>query len=63
MISPIVLGEGKRLFGTGTTPRTLRMTDHHVSAGGTIIATFAPAGPVATGSYVTTPPSERKAIA
>ena len=60
MISPVVLGEGKRLFGRGTPPRTLTMTDHHVSAGGTIIATYVPVGAVETGSYVTGEPSERE---
>ena len=60
MISPIVLGQGKRLFGNGTPPQTLKMTDHHVSAGGTIIATYRPTGAVETGSYVTGEPSERE---
>jgi len=60
MISPLVLGAGKRLFDAGTPPRTLKMTDHHVSPAGTIIATYSPAGPVQTGTYVTTPPSERE---
>src|SRR5215210_6810078 len=59
MISPLVLGQGKRLFGDGTPPRTLEMSDHRVSNGGNIIATYRPAGPVETGSYVTEPPSER----
>ena len=60
MISPLVLGEGKRLFGPGTPPRTLSMTAHRVSAGGNIIATFDPAGPVETGTYATDPPSARE---
>jgi dihydrofolate reductase len=60
MISPLVLGQGKRLFGDGTPPRTLEMSDHRVSDGGNIIATYRPAGPVETGSYVTEPPSERE---
>lgn len=60
MISPVVLGEGKRLFGDGTPSRTFKMTDHRVSAGGNIVATFQPAGPVETGSYVTGAPSERE---
>ena len=51
MIAPIVLGEGKRLFGDGTPPKTLKMTGHEVSDGGNIIATYAPAGPVETGSF------------
>ena len=60
MISPIVLGQGKRLFGDGTPPRTLRMTGHKVSDKGSIIATYEPAGPVEIGTYVTTAPSERE---
>ena len=60
MVSPIVLGQGKKLFGDGTPPRTLKMTGHKVSDGGTIIATYEPAGPVELGTYVTTPPSERE---
>lgn len=60
MISPVVLGQGKRLFGDGTPPRTLRMTSHRVSDGGNIVATFEPAGKVEIGSYVTGDPSERE---
>jgi dihydrofolate reductase len=60
MISPLVLGQGKRLFGNGTPPRKLRMTGHKVSDKGSIIATYEPAGPVEIGTYVTTPPSERE---
>ena len=60
MIAPVVLGQGKRLFGDGTPPRTLRMTGHKVSDKGSIIATYEPAGPVEIGTYVTTPPSERE---
>lgn len=60
MISPVVLGEGKRLFGDGTPPRTLKMTGHRVSDGGNVIATYRPAGPVKVGSYATGEPSERE---
>ena len=60
MISPVVLGKGKRLFGDGTPPRTLKMTEHRVSESGNIIATYHPAGPVEIGSYVTGAPSERE---
>jgi dihydrofolate reductase len=60
MISPVVLGEGKRLFGEGTPPRTFKMTEHYVSDGGNIVATFQPAGPVAIGTYITEEPSERE---
>lgn len=60
MMVPLVLGHGKRLFGAGTPPRTLRMTGHKVSPGGNIVATYQPAGDVETGTYVTTPPSARE---
>lgn len=48
---PVVLGQGKRLFGEGTPPGTLKMIDHKVSPGGIVIATYEPAGPVETGSF------------
>lgn len=60
MISPIVLGQGKKLFGDGTPPCTLKMTEHYVSDRGTIVASYEPAGPVETGTYVTEAPSERE---
>ena len=60
MISPLILGHGKRIFGDGTPPVTLMMTDHRVSDGGNIIATYRAAGPVETGSYITEAPSERE---
>ena len=60
MTSPVVLGEGKRLFGDGTPPRTLKLTEHLISEGGNIIATYRPAGGVEIGSYVTGEPSERE---
>ena len=60
MISPVVLGEGKRLFGEGTPPRTLKMTEHNVSDGGNIVVTYQPAGPLEIGTYVTEQPSERE---
>lgn len=62
MMSPLVLGQGKRLFGEGTPPQTLKMTGHKVSPGGNIIATYEPAGPVETGSYVSGEPSERELL-
>lgn len=60
MISPVVLGQGKRLFGDGTPPRTLKLTEHYVSNGGNIVATYQPAGRVEIGTYVTEQPSERE---
>ncbi|MDB5701837.1 MAG: Riboflavin biosynthesis protein RibD [Sphingomonadales bacterium] len=48
---PIVLGSGKRLFGGGTPPTTLKLVDHQTTTGGTVIAAYEPAGPVETGSF------------
>jgi dihydrofolate reductase len=44
MTLPVILGEGKRLFGDGTVPALLRMIDHKVTAKGAVIATYEPGG-------------------
>ena len=46
-----MLGHGKRLFGDGTPSVTMKPVDHKMSPGGTVIATYEPAGPVVTGSF------------
>jgi len=46
---PVVLGQGKRLFGDGTPARTLRMVDHRVTRTGAVIATYEPSGEVEHG--------------
>jgi dihydrofolate reductase len=56
MTFPLVLGSGKRLFGDGTPPGSMRMTDHEVTPRGNIIATYEPAGEIEPGSFVTTAP-------
>lgn len=48
---PLVLGHGKRVFGEGTAPGMLKLLDHRVTPGGTIITTYAPAGPVDHGAF------------
>lgn len=57
MIFPLVLGRGKRLLGDGTPSGALRLVEHEVSPSGTIIAAYAPAGPVGTGSFAAPEPS------
>ena len=42
MTFPLVLGDGKRLFGEGTKPGALRMVAHEVTAGSNVIATDVP---------------------
>lgn len=57
MTFPLVLGEGKRLFGEGTPPSTMRMVEHRITRIGTIIAAYEPAGEVKTGTFATKEPS------
>jgi dihydrofolate reductase len=57
---PVVLGGGKRVFGEGTPPRTLKLVRHEVSPGGTVIAEYEPAGAVGTGSFGEIEPSARE---
>ena len=44
MVFPVVLGNGKRLFGEGTPVELLEMTGHRVTDKGTVIATYKPGG-------------------
>jgi dihydrofolate reductase len=60
MIFPIVLGTGKRLLGDGTPPATMRVVEQEVTAAGTIIAAYEPAGGVPTGSFAAPEPSARE---
>ena len=53
---PVVLGDGKRLFGEGTTAGALRMVEHEVTAGGNIIASYEPDGEVKPDSFGPTEP-------
>lgn len=49
MIFPIVLGQGKRAFGDGTSPTGLKLVEHQVTPSGVVIAAYEPAGAVETG--------------
>jgi dihydrofolate reductase len=57
-IFPLVIGKGKRLFGDGTVPAGLKLTDSTTSSTGVIIASYEPAGEVTTGSLAADEPSE-----
>ena len=48
MTFPVVLGQGKRLFGEGTPGTTMTMIEQKVTPSGAVIATYEPAGPVKT---------------
>jgi dihydrofolate reductase len=49
MTFPVVLGEGKRLFGDRTPAESLRLVDHKITRSGAVIATYEPAGRVEHG--------------
>jgi dihydrofolate reductase len=57
-IFPITIGRGKRLFGDGTKPAGFRLLESNVSPGGVIVASYARAGDVRTGSFLSEVPSE-----
>jgi dihydrofolate reductase len=50
-IYPVMLGKGKRLFGGGTRPASLKVTQSTVSPSGVIIAYYTRDGEVKTGSF------------
>jgi len=57
MTFPVLLGEGKRIFGGTEKPGSLKLTDHSVSSTGVIFASYEPAGEVRTGTFATKEPS------
>jgi len=50
-VFPITLGTGKRLFGDGTIPAAFRLVSSTTSPSGVVIASYARAGEVKTGSF------------
>ena len=58
MTFPVVLGEGKSIFDASIKPGALKLTNHAVTDKGVVLATYAPAGAVPTGTFETKPPSE-----
>ncbi len=49
-IFPVTIGTGKRLFGDGTVPAAFKVRDTQTSPSGVIVATYARAGELKTGS-------------
>jgi dihydrofolate reductase len=58
---PVTLGSGKRLFAEGTMPSGLRVQESRVSPSGVIVASYAPAGEVKSGSFADLPAGEEVA--
>jgi dihydrofolate reductase len=50
IVFPVVLGEGKRLFGEGTVPGTWRLTTNSTTSTGALILSYERAGEVETGT-------------
>jgi dihydrofolate reductase len=48
---PVVLGEGKRLFGTGARPAALKRLEHHDTSSGVSIDVYEAAGEPTFGSF------------
>lgn len=57
MIAPIVLGEGKRLFGEGTPAGACKLVEQRATPGGFIMATYDLDGPVNTATFASPDPS------
>jgi dihydrofolate reductase len=55
IVFPVVLGTGKRLFGSGAMPRTLRLVRSSTTSTGVIVAVYRPAGKLMTGSFMLDP--------
>ena len=48
---PLVIGAGKRLFGSGTVPAGLKLVDNKVFSTGVVLGVYEPAGEIVTGSF------------
>jgi dihydrofolate reductase len=57
-IFPLVLGTGKRCFGTGTIPAALELVGSRVTSTGVTVNTYARAGAVEPGSFEFDQPTE-----
>jgi dihydrofolate reductase len=51
LIFPVILGTGKRLFGSGTVPSTLKLVSSSNTSKGTIVSVYRRAGKLQTGSF------------
>lgn len=57
LVFPLVLGPGKRLFGSGARPAAFKLASSTVSPSGVVVASYKRAGDVATGSFAPEGPS------
>lgn len=57
LIFPLVLGRGKRFFGSGAVPAALKLVQSRSYPNGAIVAKYLPAGRVLTGSFALEQPT------
>ena len=57
-IFPVLLGAGKRCFGTGTIPAALKLVDSRATATGVTVAVYQRGGDVGAGSFEFDEPTE-----
>lgn len=57
MVAPVVLGQGKRLFGDGTAAGSWKLVEQRQSAGGTLMSTYEPDGEVKIADFQFPDPS------
>jgi dihydrofolate reductase len=48
---PVMLGTGKRLFGSGAVPRTLKLVRSSTTSTGVVVGVYRPAGKLKTGTF------------
>lgn len=58
LIFPLVLGKGKKLFGSGTIPAAFKLTRSQASTTGVLMASYERSGEIKTGSFVPEQPSK-----
>jgi dihydrofolate reductase len=58
LIFPLVLGRGKKLFGSGTMPAAFKLTGSQASTTGVLMAAYERAGEIKTGSFALEEPTE-----
>lgn len=57
---PVILGKGKKLFGTGSKPAGFRLIDNRTSPNGILIAKYVRNGEVRTGDFSMDPPTSEE---
>lgn len=60
MVAPVVLGDGKRLFGEGTAAGKWKLVEQRQTPGGTLMSTYEPDGAVEIADFELPEPSERE---